>query len=70
MQQTAEPTQLIDWQKEVTVPYIKWKKLSLEDKTKFFPTGILHDIDKPEFCEEYENVCKRAKEIGKSEWIR
>ncbi len=66
----GNPVKLMEWQKEFSMPYARWLELTPEEKSRIYPTGILQDIEKPEFCSEYEKVCERAKKLGKSEWIK
>jgi 2-oxoglutarate ferredoxin oxidoreductase subunit beta len=62
----ADPVKLIEWQKEITMPYKKWLELDEIERKKYFPTGILVDTEKPEFCDEYKKICERVqKEYGK-----
>lgn len=60
---------LMKWQKEITMPFTKWSQQTEEEKKKFLPTGILWDIEKPEFIEEYEKVCEIASKQKASEWV-
>lgn len=60
---------LIKWQKEITMPFSKWSQASDEEKKKFLPTGVLWDVEKPEFIEEYDKVCERASKEQVSDWI-
>jgi 2-oxoglutarate ferredoxin oxidoreductase subunit beta len=65
----ANPVDLMMWQKEITMPVAKWNQLDDEEKQKYLPTGILTDIDKPEFCDEYAKTCAKAQKIAKGELI-
>lgn len=60
---------LMKWQKDITMPVTKWSQQTEEEKKKFLPTGILWDIEKPEFIEEYEKVCEIASKHKASEWV-
>ncbi|RCW48672.1 MULTISPECIES: 2-oxoacid:ferredoxin oxidoreductase subunit beta [unclassified Halanaerobium] len=42
------PTEMLDWQKEHTVPASKWEKMPEEEKEGIFPLGVIHRKDDPE----------------------
>lgn len=57
----GHPVQLMNWLKDNTVPVEKWEKLSDEEREGKVRTGVLHDIERPEFTTEYEKLIERFK---------
>jgi 2-oxoglutarate/2-oxoacid ferredoxin oxidoreductase subunit beta len=58
------PVEMLKWQKEHAVSMKAAEKLSSEELKDKFITGVLVDIEKPEFCESYQKLVDRVKEDG------
>ena len=39
----------------------KWEQLSDEEKMNVFPTGVLKEVDAPEYCESYAQIQAAAQ---------
>jgi 2-oxoglutarate ferredoxin oxidoreductase subunit beta len=52
----AHPVQLMNWIKENTVPVKKYAEMSDEERKGKVRTGVIEDIEKPEFTEEYQKL--------------
>jgi 2-oxoglutarate ferredoxin oxidoreductase subunit beta len=55
---------MMNWQKDHAVPVEKARKMSPEESKDKISIGILTDIMRPVYNEEYENLKKRAKPEG------
>lgn len=49
--------------KENSIPVETARKMSDEEKTGKITIGVLHDIERPEFCEEYQKLIDRLKKV-------
>ena len=54
---------MLRYYKENSIPIETAKKLSDEEKGGKITIGVLHDIERPEFCEEYQKLLERVKKI-------
>jgi 2-oxoglutarate ferredoxin oxidoreductase subunit beta len=50
---------MLKWMKSHAMPIKAAKSLPPEKLEGKFLTGVLWDIEKPEFCEEYEKIIQR-----------
>lgn len=57
----ATAMQNLEWIDSITTPLKKYEALSDEEKLNKFPTGVLRQIDQPEYCELYDEVIKVAQ---------
>ncbi len=62
----AKAKQNMDWIEENLIPKAKWDKLSPEEQYELrkqgkFPRGILHQVEEPEYCEEYYKLIDRVR---------
>ena len=51
----------LNWIDEITVPLKKYEALSDEEKLQKLPTGILKQVEQPEYCELYDRVIEAAQ---------
>ena len=51
----------MNWLKDNTVPVEKWERLTEEEREGKVRTGIIHDVEKPEFTAEYQKLVERFK---------
>jgi 2-oxoglutarate ferredoxin oxidoreductase subunit beta len=52
---------MVNAYKEQAVPIAKAKKMTEEEMTGKFAIGVLHKVEKTEFCDVYENVMANVK---------
>jgi 2-oxoglutarate ferredoxin oxidoreductase subunit beta len=52
----ASPVKLMEWLRDNAVPAAKWKKMTEEERRGRMETGVLMDVDKPEYTAEYEKL--------------
>lgn len=52
---------MLQWYKENSMPVEVARKVSEEEKKDKIIIGILHDAEKPEFCEEYQKLSARVR---------
>ena len=50
------PVQLMEWIRENTVPVKKFAEMTEEERKGKVRTGIIEDIEKPEFTQEYQKL--------------
>jgi 2-oxoglutarate ferredoxin oxidoreductase subunit beta len=55
------PAEMLLHKKEVTVNAAKAKAMSPEEMEGKIITGVIADVDKPEYCESYEKIIKKAQ---------
>lgn len=55
------PTEMLLKQKEITVSAAKAEKMSPEELEDKLITGVLTDVDKPEYCEAYQNIIDKVQ---------
>ena len=53
---------MMEWYKNNSIPVGAAQKVSEDEKKGKITIGILHDIDRPEFCDVYQKLTMRAKE--------
>lgn len=53
---------MMRWYKENSIPLARARELPQEELRDRIVTGILHDTERPEFCEVYYNLIERVKE--------
>jgi 2-oxoglutarate ferredoxin oxidoreductase subunit beta len=58
---------MIMWQKEHAVSANAAKKMTPEELEGKFVTGVLHDVEKPEYLEEYQKIIDRVEFIDEEE---
>lgn len=58
----ASPVKLMEWLRDNTVSVKKWDNLGEKEREGKIKTGILVDIDKPEFTTEYAKLIERCRE--------
>ncbi len=46
----------LDWIDDITLPKKKWDALPEEEKKNKLPTGILKQVEEPEYCDMYYNM--------------
>ncbi len=56
--------QNLDWIDSITLPLKKYEALSDEEKLQKLPTGVLREIEQPEYCELYDKVIEAAQGKG------
>ena len=57
----GEAAQNLDWIDSRTVPKRKYDAMSEEEREGKYPTGILKQVDQPEYCELYDKVIEAAQ---------
>lgn len=57
----GEANTCLNWIDEKTVSKTKFDSLSDEEKIGKFPTGVLKQVEEPEYCEMYQKVIDAAK---------
>ncbi|WP_345969032.1 MULTISPECIES: 2-oxoglutarate ferredoxin oxidoreductase subunit beta [Sulfurimonas] len=57
----ANAMQNLEWIDSITMPLRKWEALSDEEKKNVFPTGVLKEVDDPEYCESYDQIKAAAQ---------
>lgn len=55
------PAEMLLRQRDVTVSTAKAKSMAPEELEDKLITGVLVDVDKPEYCESYEQIIKKAQ---------
>jgi 2-oxoglutarate ferredoxin oxidoreductase subunit beta len=58
----GDAVQMMKWQKDHAVSVEAARKMPAEKLKDMFLTGVLWDIEFPEYIEEYEKVIKRSQE--------
>jgi 2-oxoglutarate ferredoxin oxidoreductase subunit beta len=53
---------MMRWYKENSIPFARAKNMSAEERRDKIITGILHDTEQPEYCEEYYRLIERVKD--------
>ncbi len=56
---------MLRWYKDNSIPVETSKKMSDHEKANRIIVGILHDQERPEFCEEYHKLIEKVKQAGK-----
>jgi 2-oxoglutarate/2-oxoacid ferredoxin oxidoreductase subunit beta len=56
-----DPSELIQSISAAAVPLSQWQKLTPEEREGKFSVGLLHKVDKPEYCESYRNLQEKAQ---------
>jgi 2-oxoglutarate ferredoxin oxidoreductase subunit beta len=51
----------LDWIDSITVSKKKYDQMSEEEREGLLPTGILKQVEKPEYCELYDKVIEAAQ---------
>ncbi|UFS61349.1 2-oxoglutarate ferredoxin oxidoreductase subunit beta [Sulfurimonas sp. HSL-3221] len=57
----ANAMQNLEWIDSITMPLRKWEALSDEEKKNVFPTGVLKEVNDPEYCESYDQIKAAAQ---------
>lgn len=57
----GHPVQLMEWLRDNTVPVAKYAKMTPEEREGKVRTGVIVDLDLPEFIEEYDRLIERVK---------
>jgi 2-oxoglutarate ferredoxin oxidoreductase subunit beta len=56
----ADPVTMMKWLRDSAVPVEKAKKMTPEELEGKFTIGILSDVEKPVYTEEYKKIRERA----------
>lgn len=59
---------ILRWYKENSIPVEAAKKMSRKEKDGKIIIGVLHNIERAEFCEEYRKLVERVKRGGNGEF--
>ena len=51
----------LKWIDSITMPLKKWEALPEEEKMNIFPTGVLRQVEQPEYCDMYAEIIKSAQ---------
>lgn len=57
----ANPVKLMEWLKDNAIPTSRWKKLTDEEREGKFETGVLIDVEKPEYTAEYAKLIEKLR---------
>ncbi len=57
----GNPSEMMEKYKQITYNIRQKDQLSEEEKKGKYPVGILHQIERPEFCEKYEKLIENLK---------
>lgn len=57
----ANAIENLNWIDSITTPLRKWEQLSDEEKMNVFPTGVLKEVEAPEYCESYAQIQAAAQ---------
>lgn len=57
----ANAMENLEWIDKITMPKKKWDALSEEEQLNLLPTGVLREVEQPEYTELYEEVIKAAQ---------
>jgi 2-oxoglutarate ferredoxin oxidoreductase subunit beta len=52
----ANPVTLMEWLRDNCIPVKRYERMSEEERSGKIRTGVLIDIEKPEFTEEYQKL--------------
>ena len=63
--QMPDPVTMLNWFKDNAVPVKKAREMSPDELGERFPTGVLADLEKPNYLNEYELIRARAAENNK-----
>jgi len=58
------PVDMLKWIKDITVSKKIWEGLSLDEKKEKYAIGEFLNKDKPDYTELYEEIIKKAQEMG------
>ena len=66
LNESTDPVEMLEVQKEQTANLNKWEKLSEEEKQKIYPLGILKEEVDPanEYTKRYEKIIEETLEKG------
>ena len=62
----GDPITMHQWIDSISVPLRKFKKLNSDEQNNKFPTGILRDEEKSEYCADYEKLREEIAEREKT----
>jgi 2-oxoglutarate ferredoxin oxidoreductase subunit beta len=57
----GQPVKLMEWLRDSVVSVEKWERMTPEEREGKIRTGVLVDVEKPEFTEEYAKLVERLK---------
>jgi 2-oxoglutarate ferredoxin oxidoreductase subunit beta len=57
----GDASEMMDRYKALTYNVKLADKMTPEEKAGKYPVGILHQVQRPEFCEEYDKLCARVQ---------
>ncbi len=57
----GHPVKLMEWLRDSVVSVEKWERMTPEEREGKIRTGVLVDVEKPEFTEEYAKLVERLK---------
>jgi 2-oxoglutarate ferredoxin oxidoreductase subunit beta len=55
----GHPVQLMEWLRDNTVSVEKWEKMTPEEREGKVRTGVIHDLERPEFTAEYAKLIEK-----------
>ncbi len=61
MNKEGDPVDMLNYLKKHTLPVQAWDKVPEEKRVGKFVTGLLHDVEKDEFCDSYAKLCERLQ---------
>lgn len=59
MNNMTSPIAMLEWQRDNTVPVAAYEKMTAEQREGKLVRGVIHDVEKPEFIEQYNKLCER-----------
>jgi 2-oxoglutarate ferredoxin oxidoreductase subunit beta len=57
----GDPVDMLNYMKKHVLPVQAWDKVPEEKRVGKFVTGLLHDVEKNEFCDSYAKLCERLQ---------
>ena len=51
----------LEWIDSITLPKRKWEQLPEDEQKNVFPTGVLKEVEAPEYCESYDQIKAAAQ---------
>ena len=57
----GHPVKMMEWLRDNTVPVAKYDRMTPEERKDKVRTGVIVDLDLPEFAEEYDRLIERVK---------
>jgi 2-oxoglutarate ferredoxin oxidoreductase subunit beta len=60
----GHPVKMMEWLRDNTVPVAKYEKMTPEEREGKVRTGIIVDLDLPEYTEQYDRLIESVKAGG------